>query len=217
MSQRNYEAILKKCQNLTKDGATLSVAWNGGGDEGQFELKLNDKELETDYGHEDSIVDLVWAELDYGYFAGPFSTTGEVVYDSEKKCFEGTDTYSDTDSISTNCNITIHLPETLWFDRLELHFEQDFADPFYSATLIVLNGPVTDGHATMESQTAQEFAKQMRECISRIYNFDSMNEQFTFNRSDFMLEGDELVCVINEFSFWCNNITEKDIFISLTE
>lgn len=128
MHQRNYQAILEKCQKLTENGERLMVSWNGGGDEGFFELRLDDNMLEDDYGKEDSIIDLVEEHLGYGGFSGSFNVSGEVEYDREEYCFTGTDDYNESESATCGCDIKITVPEGLWFDSLAVDISMNVED-----------------------------------------------------------------------------------------
>jgi hypothetical protein len=89
--------MIELCDELTKDGKDLLIKWNGGNDDGYFEILLDGNQLDDEIDFE-SIENYVSNSLGYGSFAGDFSTNGELIYHRETKSFDGVDNYSTAES-----------------------------------------------------------------------------------------------------------------------
>lgn len=121
----------------------VRIEFDGGNDEGCLSFYIGDKEI--DYYQRDtvqhSIVNTVADYLGYGSFAGDFYVRGEVVYNRETKCFEGSDLYSYSDykeaSILEFDPLVIEVPLDVPFDIVDITVDMDRVE----GSFLVTNGP----------------------------------------------------------------------------
>lgn len=219
MPNYDYAAMIRYCDDLTKNGDKLSVTWDGGNDSGWFEMKLNDQPIQETSAITESIVQFLDDYLGYGSFAGDFTTNGEIVYSNETKCFEGHDDYSESDNANKECSIEIRISKEIWFDRLELQVESDYESiQNTSARLVVMNGPRSQKHHASESQielkVREDFLSEIEDVEQEI---SGIWEQFSIAYGDFREESNEMVYTIPEFTYNFYTNDYKEVSISLTD
>jgi hypothetical protein len=218
MSTVNWESIVTRCDELTKNGEELSISWNGGNDSGLFEMKLDGEPVDDDDPIERPIVDLLENELGYGSFAGDFSADGEVVYNRERKCFEGTDTYTESRSCRRECSIKVRMPADIWFDRVDFDIQcADDTDLEVLAHISVFNGPRVDAHAGLELRLAKLVHDAVANEIAGIDGLCGIWTDIALPKNLFSATGKELVTTINEFFYSRYEADDKDIEIYLTD
>ena len=201
---------------LVEQGIELKMTWDGGGDSGWVDFVVDKDDLTEE---DNEMIDILRSycdeELDYGSWAGEFSASGEAIYNSETKCFEGTDYYSEDDSISVDCDIEVKVPKDLWFDSIEIMIEDEAVH--VTSDIIVNNGFKIDGHNEAEEEINESVSDQVDDIIKSkcTHEYRSMWEEITLNRSDFVIEGDYAVAHINKISIGIYNSDEKEISINL--
>jgi len=204
---------------LTEEGKDINMTWDGGGDSGWVDFLIDDEEPTTDEDKEyaELLRDLCYEKLDYGSWAGEFSASGEVIYDSETGTFEGTDFYSEDETVSGPCEIRIAIPKDIWFDSVEIMIQ----DQEITATvdLIVRNGFKTEAHTEAEEALAASIEEQVNASVDSILEgreFRSMWEEINLSKNEFTIEGDEQVFILRELSVGTFEEDERDICINLT-
>jgi hypothetical protein len=208
--------MIELCDELTKDGKNLVISWNGGNDEGYFEMLLDGNRLDDEIDIE-PIEDYISKNLGYGSFAGDFSTTGELVYDRETKSFDGTDNYSTAESNNCECAIKVTVPGDIWFDQLEIYIEMenDDEEPNIASAFIIANGPRIDQHTEIENIIAETIKKQVMEVQECISDFNSLYENITIAHREFRKRNDKLVFVIQKIEYSYDSYQENIIHIQL--
>ena len=217
MKKPNFSGMVTYCNDLTATGASLSVSWSGGHDDAWFEMKLDDKPIEQESDLNEAIMDLVADALGYGSFAGDFSTDGKVFYTRETQCFEGTDTYSISESGNQACTIPVHVSKDIWFDQLAIRIRVSDDNLDISPRFVIINGPRIDAHDVAENQLKKPLKKAIAKVASGIWNFSDIWNTITINHDDFVTQGNEQVFTIREISYNFYACDEKDITVSLTD
>lgn len=217
MTNYNCAAMTKRCDQLTQGGDKLSIAWDGGNDSGWVYLKLNDNQIELMTDIDEQLIRLAEDVLSYGSFDGDFSVDGEAIYNPELKCFEGTDTYCGKLQDLKECAIEIRVPESIWFDRLELRIEiYDDFDQNATAFLRVLNGPFPRGYDKLEIAISNSVKSALDEEIRTIEEFRGVWEAYSIPRKEFQKNGRDIVYVLNKFEYSYGYVKETDVTIPLT-
>lgn len=215
---RQELTMTERCDELTKDGKVLSITWNGGNDSGWFEMKLDDETIGEDTNEMDPIIEHVADHLEYGSFAGDFSTDGELVYNRETKCFEGTDTYSETDNADKQCTIKVPVTKEIWFDHLQIQIEaEDQENPAVSVAFIITNGPRIANHSDIGLKLEHLIKKQVKSVIATISNFSGLWENLRIPFRDFQDQNGKLVHVIKQLTYSLNKSHTKEIEIQIPE
>src|ERR1700735_3777194 len=117
MTKSDNEALIARCDQLTENGQVLSIDWEGGGDSGEFTMKLNGEDVSEQTEIDERIIELVAEGIGYESFACHSSTHGSAISDRWEKSFSGTDFYSSSDQGVEECSIKLTIPSWLWFDR----------------------------------------------------------------------------------------------------
>ncbi|WP_143774018.1 hypothetical protein [Niastella vici] len=216
--KQQQPTMIKLCDELTKDGKNLVITWNGGNDEGYFEILLDEEPLddEIDFG---PIEDYISKALGYGSFAGDFSTTGELTYNRETKSFDGIDNYSTSESDNYMCTINVTVPDNIWFDQLDIfiEMESDEEEPNVAPSFIIANGPRIDHHTEIENKIGEMIKKQVMEVQEGIPNFNSLYENITIAHREFIKRSNKLVFVIKKIEYSYDGCRENIIHIQLPE
>lgn len=217
MKKNNKNPIIKFCDELTQSGNELAITWEGGGDSGFCELKLNDESIDEPKEIVDQILNLAYDTLGYSSFDGNFSTSGKALYDTEFKCFVGTDYYEYSESDIHNCNIQIRIPESLWFESIRIQYEADSDGIMYEANFefLIDNGPRALVHENLEAKIKEQLEILLQKEIDGIPHLNNIWEEFTVARDEFENDGDDLVYHIEEIGYSYYKQDPTEICISL--
>lgn len=214
------KALLKWCNDQVADGRTLSMGWEGGGDSGWCWFELDGKKLnEGEYPEADQLVELMYDHLDYGSWAGEFSTTGEAEFDPKQNAFVGTDYYSEDDTHYQECNIQIRIPKHLWFDSVEYNMEDEEVTTNFA--FIIRNGFLTQEHWDTADYIAESLTIDANEVINKYSSSDNAKEYRSvwqndrIQRSAFTEDGDYLVYTIEELSIGVYDSDDKLVYLEL--
>src|SRR5258708_29870331 len=219
MTNEENQLINNYCDQRTSTGKEVSVTWNGGGDEGLVEIILDDDIIERDVSIESLIEECVLEYLGYGRFAGTYNASGSVSYNRDEKCFEGTDTYSESKSGTVKFEaVEVLIPETIWFDRLRVRIDSDSdSESRVSVEFMMDNGPHTDIHKEFEEKIKSAIEGQVEFEIQKIDALDQIKYDQTNERNELDIVQDSLLFSIKEFDYWYESSEDTDVNISLTQ
>ena len=219
----NQQQAKEYVAKLVSEGAEeIKVTWEGGNDEGSFYLYVDDKEVDVDWTKKDgayNLVDYIGDELGYGSFAGEYHTTGEVIYDIEKKAFVGNDNYEETEDFRYMFRnpLTLTIPKDLWFDTVELDMSGFSHDMDILVRLYISNGPVIQDHMDFESNAVKSIEVILNELFDDIdevrdvwYNINPIK------REDLPVDGEgNPYLMLTKFDYSKYIETDKEILIQL--
>lgn len=216
MKNIDKNAIVSWCDDLVRKGMKVSVSWEGGGDDGQFQLNIDDKIIYGGSEMEDAIITLVELALDYGGFNGPFSSSGELLYNPETKCFEGTDSYTEAESTTTECHIEIAVPGELWFDRIDIDIDaQDYGESNVSVNIVILHGPYTRYHEELSEALGEYLARRIDSLVEDLDDFAGSSDMKSISAGEFVTRDGQAFFVLNEFTYSHDNTEEKSVSVNL--
>jgi hypothetical protein len=210
MSEKTKELtiqdIIKWCDEQTEQGFELKLCWEGGGDSGWCWFELDGEK--SSQPEAEWLIEKMYATLDYGSWAGEFSTSGEAEYNPETKEFDGTDYFSTEDTFVHTCSkpFTIKIPKTIHFDTL--HMECEGEDYSFN-----INASVTNGFFSKESEAyfdkieteinawSEDVLAEINREIGDDQEITSAYQDYDFDKSDFTEEGDFLVHVFSNYQY----------------
>lgn len=212
------QTMIELCDDLTKDGKELTITWDGGNDEGCFYIQLDGAVFINENYDLDPIEEYVSNHLGYGSFAGDFSTNGELKYNRETKCFEGTDNYSTSETDDYTCRIKVSVPLDIWFDQLHINIEMENDDkPEVVSTFIIANGPRIDRHTEIEKKIDTHLKRQVIRMSNNMLDFISLFEDVRISKQEFQERENKLVFFIKKLTYSYDFTKDKDIQIYLPE
>jgi hypothetical protein len=202
------------CKKVTDAGHELSIVWEGGGDSGWVHFEIDGNEEDNVYTR--ALVDFADDYLDYGSWAGEFQSVGSAVYSSEDNCFLGTDNYSEDTTVDVDCEIEIKVPKTLWFDSLEINFEEGSTKVDFT----IKNGFLTDNHQLLEKTLQTQLTEQTDELIEDFCennNFIYFSQDVSIDRSEFVENSDgSLTYVIESLGIGATEGDDRDLCLEIT-
>lgn len=212
--------VINWCNQQVDEGKELKFTWEGGGDSGWANLVLDDNTIEV-VGYSDVLLNGIYEELDYGSWAGEFYASGEAIYNKEEQAFVGIDDYSEDETITHDCQIELSVPNTLWYDSINIRIEVNYDDiPDIIVDFVVKNGFITQEHHEIAHLLAKELSTKVMdevEDFSKNNEFRSIWEQIVLNR----LEGVEIPGFvkheITSLSMGTTHSQEKSIYLQLIE
>ena len=178
--------IIDWCNQQVDEGKELKFTWEGGGDSGWAEFKVDDEDFSNEFS--DKLLDGIYEELDYGSWAGEFHSSGEAIYNKEEQAFVGIDDYSEDETVGHDCEIVVDVPNKLWYDSINIRIEVNYDDsPDIRVDFVVKNGFLTQEHRETADLLAEELSTKVNAEVvkfSERYEFRSIWEQFVINRSE---------------------------------
>jgi hypothetical protein len=203
--------VLEWCDQQVAEGKELSIGWDGGNDSGYAFFKLDKQDIDNEYT--EVLLDHIYEELDYGSWAGEFSASGEAIYSSDTKCFEGTDYCSNEDYISYDCEIKIKVPKEFSFEEIFFECDERTIRVFVKTELEECFDYIKD----IKSNFQIQFDKVIKKFESEGNTFlGSYFEEETF-KDDYTLEGDFLTFVIESISLRTEYLEEKGIVLDVSQ
>ena len=217
------QQLIDWCDKMTAEDSRPVIKWEGGNDSGWCYMEDEDGERLDSYPEADALLEHMYSTLDYGSWAGDFSANGEAPYNSETKCFEGTDYYSESDNTSCKAEIRIEIPAFIPFDRLEIQTEDE--DCSVSCDIALDNGYVHPGAHDVMTSLEHQLTDDIPAAVDKYYEedrldkdeFDSFWNHYVIDRNEFKREDDMMVHVLKEVHFSVHNTTDKDVCIDLKE
>jgi hypothetical protein len=165
----------------------------------------------------------MYDNLDYGSWAGEFTTNGEAPYSERTKSFEGTDYYSETEGSSCDADIKIRIPREIMFDTFEIetsgyHEEHltvecdiSLRNGFMHPQTQVIMDSIKQQLSTEIQDTIDNYQEETEVHIENYYN------NYRINRSDFEVVGDNYEYVLDTIEFSVMNEDPKDVYLDLNE
>lgn len=216
------EDIIKWCDEQTEQGLDLKLCWEGGGDSGWCWFELDGEQCSQPEA--EWLIEKMYDVLDYGTWAGEFSTNGEAEYNPETKEFDGTDYYSTEDTFIHKCKkpFAIKIPKTIYFDIL--HMECEGEDYEFNINASVTNGFFTKEAETYFNKLESELNTWSSDVIAEIVqDLDDDSEltgayqEYDLEKTDFEEEGDFLVYTFDKFEYRAYQSEPNGVNINLLE
>jgi hypothetical protein len=192
---------------LSEGAKEIRITWDGGNDEGIYNLYVDEKEINVDWNYKDgsyALIEYVGDEIGYGSFAGDYHAIGEVIYNVEEGAFIGQDDCEMLDDFVYHFTkpLVFTILKDLWFDNVVVELSGYSEDIDISVRLSVINGPVFQEHVDFESNAVEVITKE----IDNFYNnVDEVNDfWFTqdFDRDTLKVDSDgNFLLTLTEISY----------------
>ena len=217
----NKKSIVQWCKDQTAQGNELKIVWEGGGDSGWVHFEDDAGDVDNDYTR--TLVNEMENTLDYGSWAGEFSSNGTAIYNPDTNSFEGTDYYGEDTSEIIDCDILVQIPKKLWFETLRIECEcynEDNTE--VSVRFIIKNGFLTQEHIDFCSNLEETLKDKFNSIFDNYnsvdgYEFKNCTDEWVINKSDTKEEGDMLVFTMNKIDLGVMGGDEKTIVLELDE
>lgn len=213
--------IIDWCNQQVDEGKELKFTWEGGGDSGWAEFKVDDEDFSNEFS--DDLLNGIYEELDYGSWAGEFHSSGEAIYNKEEQAFVGIDDYSEDETIGHTCEIVVDVPSTLWYDSINIRLECDHEDAELQVTVdfVIKHGFISEEHNHVRTQIEDYLRDKVIDEIENFANsneFRSMWDTITLNRSEGVETTPGFVKYeITSLSMGTTHSQEKSIYLQLIE
>lgn len=210
--------LVEWCDQQVANGHDIQIKWDGGGDSGWVYFEIDNQQVDNEYT--ERIIRFMDEHLDYGSWAGEFQASGQASYNPETKSFEGTDYYSEDESISWELNYEIRIPKRIWFDDLLFSAEGDEYSPSVDFRFFIKNGFLTPEHDEIIKKLDEEGSEAIDGAIEQFekeYKFRGVWDNTTISRADFREEGDDLVYVITHIDLGTYHGHDKDVVLDVTD
>lgn len=214
--------IIKWCDEQVEQGLSLKLCWEGGGDSGWCWFELDGEQCSQPEA--EWLIEKMYDTLDYGSWAGEFSTNGEAEYNSETKEFDGTDYYSTEDTFIHKCKtpFIIKIPKSIYFDSLHMECEGEAYE--FNVNASVTNGFFTKEAEEFFSNLETEINKWSEPILDEITSMCDAETEVTsgwqnydLDRSDFEEEADFLVYTFDKFEYRAYQSEPTGVNINLLE
>lgn len=159
-------SVIAWCDKQVEEGREIKLIWDGGGDSGWCHFHVDGEEAR---GPEiDWLIDKMDSELDYGSWAGEFFASGEALYDSKTKVFEGEDTYTEDAETYIESVVTITVPAKFNnFEFLTIRTEDE--ECHTEVNLVVRNGIKHPDKTAWEENLAKTCQETFPDLIEKGY------------------------------------------------
>lgn len=213
------KSVLDWCKDQVSQGHELKIHWDGGGDSGWCHFEIDGKEVNNEYT--DYLVDCMYSELDYGSWAGEFTASGVATFNPGENCFEGIDDYREDERVSFGCNITLKIPNHLWYERINIRIEID-EDSAHSVEVAfgVTNGFTTTDHKNQETFLEEFMRDELEEIIEEFTKqneFRDIWQTITLLKSDGIDMGGYTEFRIDSIDIGTYTSSERDIVLYIEE
>ena len=214
--------IIKWCDEQTEQGLDLRLCWEGGGDSGWCWFEIDGEQCSQPEA--EWLIEKMYDTLDYGSWAGEFSTNGEADYNPETKEFDGTDYFSTEDTFTHTCSksFTIKIPKIYYFDSLHLECEGESYD--FNVNASVTNGFFPKDAEIYFRNIETEMNKWSEVILAEIIaeagddqEVTSAYQEYDIDRSDFKEEGDFMVHAFTFFEYRAYQNEPTGVNINLLE
>jgi len=188
-------------------------------DSGWVSLEIDGQDA-SEQPHTDILVSKMYDELDYGSWAGEFSASGEATYDPKTKSFVGIDHYSEDDRLAHSCKIKLTLPDSIWFDSLEIQIEDEGT---IESAFIIKNGFLTEEHEEALEALNQKLRTDVNEEIDEFVKsnpdieYREVWQNIRINYDEFIHKGDVREYIMKFIDIGTYNTTNNDIYLDLKD
>lgn len=209
--------LMNWCDAKVAEGKLLEIKWEGGGDSGWVHFEI-DCEYTTE-PEADALVDMMYSQLDYGSWAGEFSTSGTAVYDPITKSFQGEDEYSQEEGKTFDCYVRFKIPKHIPFDKVLIEAHESNRP---NVNLTIANGFDHPERVAVQKILEEQLAKEFEAVLEQVEGSTdeeivSSYQWVTFEREDLIEEGEYLVGVIEEYCYSVNYYDPRGVDICLEE
>lgn len=204
--------LKERLDELVKEGKEIRVIWDGGNDSGTITVYVGGVGLDYGAELESEISGVIDGALDYGSWAGDFSASGEVTYDSEQGAFVGDGYETISDYTCTDCEIEVRVPKALNFDSITIESTGDWEyDPIHiTCRFNISNGPVFEEHIDLQREIEESIEHAVTSEISKLNcTVGSVYNDWVINRDEMKEVGDDLVYVIDSLGYEDKVTNEK--------
>lgn len=194
MSRLNRKSLKQELDKLVDSGKSIIFRYDGGNDSGSFYLYIKEGEIEEELEDgntlADNVFELMNSSLGYGSFAGDYYCDGELIYNKDTGCFEGsgTDTNEEYELLESD-TFKIAIPKDLWFSSVELGIDGTSDDSFsdmVSCRIIVKEGPVIEEHNKIASKIEKYLQKAIQKVINNCdFKVSSVYDDLTITKDSF--------------------------------
>jgi hypothetical protein len=219
--QRGKEYLDKLLSEGVKE---IRITWDGGNDEGTYNLYVDKKDVYLDWNLRDgayALVGYIEDEIGYDSFAGDFHANGEVIYDVEEGAFMGQDDCEMLEDFIYEFDkpLVFTILKDLWFDNVEVDLSGYEGDYDISVRLSIANGPVFQEHLDFESNAVEVITKAISEGLYDNIDIDLVSDFWfskEFSRESLGVNSDgNFLLTLTEIHYnkYVGDI--KDVFIQL--
>jgi len=217
------QQLIDWCDKMASEGKNPVIKWEGGNDSGWCYMEDEDGDRLDSHPEADALMEHMYDTLDYGSWAGDFSASGEAPYNTETKCFEGTDYYSESDNTNCPAEIRIEIPAFIPFDRLEIQTEDQECQ--VSCDIALDNGYVHPAAHDVMTSLEHQLTDEIPAAVDKHYEeerldkneFDSFWHHYVIDRNEFKREDDMMVHTLKQVHFSVQNTTDKNICVDLKD
>jgi hypothetical protein len=229
MSEKTKKLSLNEwLKKLSSEGKEITVSWEGGNDSGCYYAHIDNGDLGYDDEYGNKLCAFVADYMEYGSFAGEFSTTGKVFYDPAKNAFIGDDDYYQDESRNIDCKIPLKISKELWFDSLNIDINTNYAWEEYDidsvdVRLVVNNGPIVDLHSDTEETLKKYIYDEIVNLVTShfslegIDNLRNIHGEYNILFNTFKEEGDYRIGYIKSIDCTYEVSNYKDVYIELED
>lgn len=191
---------------IEKYGTDITITWEGGNDEGSYELLAKDDRIAVRWHDRDTIeyrlIDMLGDIIGYQSFAGEFNCNGSATYDPDENAFIGNDYYEESDSFKYKIPtgpIKIAVPKELWFDRVYVEIGGWGDEVNCTFRLEISNGPVVGEHMSLEEQATMLIERTLEDTLLKEewgdINSISFEESFEINALPTDKDGNKIITI----------------------
>ncbi len=219
--------IIDWCDKMTEEGKRPILKWEGGGDSGWCYMEDEDGERLDSHPEAQQLTDYMYDNLDYGSWAGEFTTNGEAPYNEKTKSFEGTDYYSETEGSSCDANIKIRIPREIMFDTFEIETSGYHEEHLtVECDISLRNGFLHPHTKEVMDSIKQQLSTEIQDTIDKYQeetdvHIENYYNNYRINRSDFKVVNDYLgnyyEYILDTVEFSVMNEDPKDVYLDLNE
>lgn len=211
----NKKKALAYYLDLTSEGRTLSVRWNGGYDVPQAHLFLDEEPVPGD--HHQSFTNFIFQNLGYDTSGDGYHPTGDMKFDRVNHRFSGRDCYSVEQEQTACLYFEGEIPADLWFDDLHIVIRTLYDDrPIIDATFSIRNGPLHEKYWREEDKLEALLAIEVIDFLERIDgDILGMHEEIVLERQKFKKVGDMLVFNISALTYSYEKELYREIMIDM--
>jgi len=225
-TEKNFKIsdVMTWLDEKSSQGHEIELCWEGGGDSGWVYFQIDGEQANSE-PIIDWLADKMYSILDYGSWAGEFSANGTAIYDPATKCFEGTDYYSEDETMSFDCNFSINIPKKLAFEELIIEVQGSFDEglPEVVPSYVIRNGFTTKEYDNFENKLTQELPNILENNLnSGDYDPDDMrywNTTLNIDPKECTVSEDNQFIVYNNkyVEISVTSTDEKDIVLDLND